>query len=400
MSYQKQAIFVILIFLLISVAGSFGLYESLPGRDNQILESMDNDENRVRIGFFSDPHIRNNAEEVQTDFGAPSSKISSDGKRALNSLNANYIFGLGDLTAHSRHEEWIGYDNWISDINAPVYDFLGNHDRDHHAGVGSYSTGYYTEVGRVADTRVLKMGNNVFILISEEHNPEQDGDNLASTIPEKRFEFVKKYLKKYKDNNNIFLMNHVQLSGTVARSKTWYLGDNPPWIHITDKYLEMLENYEVTAHLSGHIHTDYRMRDEPWDPDLWIGVENIGKFVNGEKINSHNRKYEPKELPESYFFNMPAVAFSHGWVSSRITLLHSGIIEMLSESSDNESQQEYVQTENEGLPWFDTFRSPKLSKILGRSAVYYIELEEGKEETTMVTRWMGGNRDVENYKLK
>lgn len=61
------------------------------GRNNQIIKTTDN-KNKVRIDFFSDIHITNIEEEVQTDFGAPNSEIPTEAKRVLNSLNAEYIW--------------------------------------------------------------------------------------------------------------------------------------------------------------------------------------------------------------------------------------------------------------------------------------------------------------------
>lgn len=338
MKLKKILGVIFLVWFIITILGGLTLEITLPGK-SQSPPLENTGENEVRFAIFADSHITNANEEAQTDLGAPSEEISFDAKYALNHINADYIFGLGDLTAHSQNEEWVGYDNWIRDLNAPVFDLLGNHDKDHHPGVGTYGTGYYTEVGRVSGTKVLKLGNNVFILVSEEHNPEGDGNNLASTIPDKRFNFVEKYLKKYSSSNNIFIMSHVQMSGTTAYSKSWFLGDNPHWKHVTQTYMNLFKKYDVDAHLSGHIHSDYRWVDTPTDQELTIGVEQVGKFVSGEKINKTERKYPPYKLPETYFLNMPVVGYAHGYIGSRLGILQYYFFNKLNPASSNEEAQ-------------------------------------------------------------
>ncbi len=401
MKLSKILKIILVVWLVITILGGITLRTSLPGRSHSSLKSTEEtEENDVRIAIFADPHITNDQQETQTDLGAPSKEISFDAKYALNHIKADYIFGLGDLTAHTQTGEWIGYKKWIENLNAPVYDFLGNHDRDHHPGVGSYGTEYFTKLGRVSATKVLKLGNNIFILVSEDHNPEGDGNNLASIIPDKRFEFIEKYLEKYSDSNNIFIMSHVQMSGTTAYSKTWFLGDNPHWKKVTQTYMTLFEKYGVDAHLSGHIHSDYRWKDTPTDQDLSFGVEQVEKFVSGEKINKTKRKYPPSKLPETYFLNMPVIDYAHGYIGSRLGVLQYYFFNKLNPASSNEeAQKSWIQRENRGPPLMDILHSPKSSFFTGRGAVYYFEMENNSKNIQMITRWSGGNIDVENFKI-
>jgi predicted MPP superfamily phosphohydrolase len=362
----------------------------------------------VRLAFFSDPHIRNIRGAVQADLGRPSYEIPRNAKRAINTINSDYIFGLGDLTAYSKRDEWLGYKSWIEDLNAPVFDLLGNHDKDYtvHT-VGKYGQEYFTELGRVADTRVLKLGNNVFILVSEEHDPEGDGNELASTIPDKRFDFIEKYLKEYSETDNVFVMAHSPLSGTTAYSETWFGGKTKNWIYNTRKYLDLFRNYRIVAHISGHIHMDYRTKDVPDDQDGTQGAENVGKFIHGSEVDNSKIEYHSGPLPPMYFLNMPCMDIAHGFFD----IIHSWLIRLgvkrlilirslFTDKSGAPALKIYMRLDGLGLPLVDFFHNPTTSYFLGRSAVYHFELEEGRDSVDIITRWVDANKDVENYTME
>ncbi len=395
MKLKKILLTIFIIWIIITTIGGIYIQKTIPSRKN---EEVPTPENGVRLAFFSDIHIQNSEQEVQTDIGAPSSEISKNTKIALNTVKPDYIFSTGDLTTHTEPDEWEGYNRWIENLEAPVFDILGNHDRDHLPNWGTYGTGYFTRLGRVSGTKVLKLGNNVFILISEEHNPEFDNNNLASTIPQKRFEFVEKYLKKYSESNNIFIINHVPLSGTTAYSKTWFYGLNKNWTTITKKFMTLLENYDVTVHISGHTHFDYRWKDEPNDQDGTTGVENIEKFISGKKITNSARLHAPYRLPETYFLNMPAADFAHGWLS-RFNFIASPQGNPTTKT-DGGPGNFYSKYEEIGPSLTDILHSPETSSFLGRGAIYYTDFVENQEEIKIITRWASGNSDVEKYEVK
>ncbi len=403
MKLKKILAIIFIAWLAIVITGGLALNFALPGKSKS---SSYPENGEVRIAFFADPHIITADEGTETDIGGPGYDAPRDAVYSLNKCNPDYTFGLGDLTAHTTENEWIGYDSWENKIESPVFDILGNHDKEHLYGVGSCGTGYFTKVGRVSDTKVLKIGNNVFILVSEEHDPEGDGDFLMSTIPEKRFEFIEKQFQKYSENYNIFVMNHTPLPDTAAFSTTWFYGRNPRWQHISKKFKNLLYEYEnsVDVHLSGHIHTDYRMRDDPLDQDLTEGVENVGKFVDGSKIIPSKRKYQPKSLPEVYFLNMPVVDIYHNWGAARFAFLGTLINKLdLNPATDKVSpsaQRQRIESGESGPPIMDILHTAKNSYFTGRGAIYYMEMEGGKEKVNLVTRWTGGNRDMENYTLK
>ena len=395
MNLKKILILLIFTWFAITLAGGLTLRNTLEGSSEPI--TPEKSERTSRLAFFSDIHIQNSNGEVQTDFGSPSSEIPKNTKVALETLNPDFIFNPGDATSHAEIDEWKGYKKWIDGFEAPVFDVFGNHDREHHPG-DNYGTGYFTELNRTSGTKVLKLGNNVFILVSEEHNPEFDNNNLASTIPKKRFEFIEKYLKKYSKSNNVFIINHTPLSGTTAFSRTWYYGLNKNWIHLTNKFFTLLENYDVAAHISGHIHTDYRWRDEPGDSDGTIGVENLDKFVSGMKITNSSRLYAPYRLPETYFLNMPAADFAHGW-GARFYFMAFPKGNPTTKTSGEEGSS-FRKYEELGPSIFDIFHNPRTSGLLGRGAVYYADFTENQERIDIITRWASGNMDVENFGVK
>lgn len=397
-------IFIVWLGLVITAGITFKF--ALPGRSDSSLDETG--ENKVRLAFFADSHIITAHEGTETDVGGPAYDIPRDTVYTLNKCNPDYTFGLGDLTAHTTEKEWVGYDNWVDKIDSEVFDVLGNHDKDHLYGVGSSGTGYFTKVGRVSGTKVLKIGNNIFILVSEEHDKEGDGDLLMSTIPEKRFEFIEEQLKKYSENYNIFIMNHTPITYTTAFSTTWFYGRNPNWEHISKKFKNLLREHEnsIVAHLSGHIHTDYRMRDDPSDQDLTEGAENVGKFVNGTKIDKTKRKYKPKSLPHVYFLNMPVVDIYHNWGAARFAFVATIINELnLSPATHKKTPAEQKQRIKEGIsgpPIMDKLHTSKNSYFTGRGAIYYFNfnMKSGRSEVNLITRWIAGNRDVENYTMK
>ncbi len=403
MGIKKILAIIFIAWLAIIITSGLAYKFALPGKSKSSLDSTN--ENKVRLAFFADPHIITADQGTETDIGGPGYDAPRDAIYAINHCKPDYTFGVGDLTAHTTENEWIGYDNWENKINSPVFDILGNHDKEHLYGVGSSGTGYFTKVGRVSDTKVLKMGNNVFILVSEEHDPEGDGDYLMSTIPKKRFEFVEKQIKKHSENHNIFIMNHTPLPYTAAFSTTWFYGRNPRWKHISKKFKDLLREYEnsVDVHMSGHIHTDYRMRDDPLDQDFTEGAENVGKFVNGAKIDESIRKYRPRSLPHVYFLNMPVVDIYHNWGAARFgffgTVISKLDINPATKKTTPAAQRQRIKSGMSGPPIMDILHTSKNSYITGRSAIYYFDMEKGSERVNLVTRWAGGNRDRENYPI-
>lgn len=327
----------------------------------------------VRLVFFADLHFQDAKGGIQTDIGSPSYKIPRHTKKALNSVAPDYIFGLGDLTTHSEPEEWSAYREWLSGLKAPVFDLLGNHDRKHLNHKGSYGKGYFTKLNRTSATKVLKMGNNVFILLSEAHNPERDGNKLASTIPDKRLDFVEKYLERF-NKSNIFILSHTPIPGTTAFSSHWFSGENEYWKNASSKLLRLIEEHDVVGHITGHVHIDYRM-EEPFSR------KGKGKFVSGSDL--------PGNLSGTYFLNMPVVDYAHGWVGSHFPVL-IGLGNFL-----NKKRMNFHQVfEDKGLPITDA-----LYAFLGRSAIYYMDFAENQREIEVITRWVKPNSDVESYKI-
>ncbi len=346
---------------------------------------------KVRIAFFSDLHIRDNKIQSQTDFGSPSRWIPKKAQEALNDINPDYIFGLGDLTASGHKKDWLGYKKWMKGVETPIFDLMGNHDRDYTVFHRyNYGEEYFSVLGRVAGTKAVKIGNLIFILISEEHDPEGNKNILTSTIPLKRFAFIKKLLQRYAKNNNVFILSHTLLRGTTALSNDWSFNDIKDWAIISKRFFKIFEEFPVIAHLTGHTHLDYRYQARMEDVEQKRYSQKIGKFVDGRKYN---------HLPDIYFLNIPCIDTDHGWVGSNFALLRK-LGGKVTKAPRSPLRRLYIKLEEKGPPVFDILHKSKVSNILGRPAVYYFDIFPGGESVRMITRWAGANKDVESYNVQ
>ncbi|MFW6115618.1 MAG: metallophosphoesterase family protein, partial [Chloroflexota bacterium] len=342
----------------------------------------------TRIAFFADLHIRGDELHSQTDFGAPTRIVPRKAREALNDIAPDYIFGLGDLTAESAPEDWRGYQRWLEGIDAPVFDIFGNHDRDYTVFVThSYGEEYYSVLGRVADTKALRIGNTIFVLISEEHNPEGNPSPLTSTVPDKRFQFLESILKEYSSDHNIFVLSHTLLRSTTALSDQWSFNDTRMWTDVTKKFFRLFDQYPVVGHLTGHTHIDYRYRAHVRNLDGTRRKRKVGKFVDGRAYDS---------LPTTTFLNMPCVDTAHGWVGSNFAFMRT-LGKSTAKAKKSPVRKIYMSLEERGPRLFDTLYRSRINDVLGRGAVYYVDLIPGQGYLAVTTRWLRKNRDVERY---
>jgi predicted MPP superfamily phosphohydrolase len=345
----------------------------------------------IRIGIFADLHIRGDELRAQTDFGAPSRIVPRKARQALNDIEPDYVLGLGDLTAESSPEDWRGYKKWLEGVDAPVFDVFGNHDRDYTVfTTHNYGEEYFSVLGRVADTKALRIGNAIFVLISEEHNPEGSANRLTSTVPDKRFRFLEKVLQEYAHDHNVFVLSHTLLRGTTALSTDWGFNDTRSWKIITTKFFRLFEEYPVVAHLTGHTHIDYRYRSRARNLDGSRRDGKVGKFLDGRAVEF---------LPDTTFLNMPCVDTAHGWIGSNFALLRE-LGKTTARARKSPFRKLFMQVEEKGPPFFDVLYRSRLNNVLGRAAVYYVDLVPGKNHATVTTRWLRKDRDVEHYPLR
>ena len=344
----------------------------------------------VRVAFFADLHIRRDKLQSQTDLGAPSKVVPRKAQRALNDIEPDVVFGLGDLTAESDGEDWLGYRRWLESIDAPVFDLLGNHDRDYTVfSRHNYAEEYFDVVGRVSGTKALAIGNTIFILISEEHNPEGAANRLTSTVPLKRFAFLEEILKDRSECSNIFVLSHTLLRGTTALSDHWGFNDTRAWTTITRRYFDLFDRYPVVAHLTGHTHLDYRYRARVKDLEGNPRSGKVGKFVDGR---------EWAELPDTYFLNMPCVDTAHGWFGSNFALLRE-LGKATARARKSPFRKMFMMVEEKGPPIFDLIYRSAINNVLGRAAIYYMDLIPGQDHVRVRTRWLRKNRDMEDHRV-
>ncbi len=244
-------------------------------------------------------------------------EIPVDAKNSVNSVDPDYIFDIGDLTESSEREEYSAYSDWVDDLEGEIFAIQGGHDREHREGK-PYGTGFFTELDFNSPTRVLKMGNMVFILISEDRYYYNNNGNIwLHHITPQLHNWIENKIEKYSvENNNIFIMEHCPPHNTVAWSDGyWWATSELPWARSSERLRNTIENHEnhVVAHISGHLHTKDNWRDIPEDKTRYgfgdgdKGIENVGHFVNGEK---------KQWLPDTYFLNPQALCYTHGSASS------------------------------------------------------------------------------------
>ncbi len=352
-------------------------------------------QNKIRLAFLSDLHFEGGETRSQSDFGGSSQIVLSRAKKIVSNLNPDLIFILGDMTAFGRKEEWLNYKKWISEFDAPVYDVFGNHDRNYSVHCEKNDgEEYFTELGRTADTKTIRLGNFVFILVSEENNPAGSEDMFNVIIPDKRLNYIKQTLEKYAANNNVFVISHTPPAGTTVYSTRWMTNNPEVWIPVSKKLLDIYSQHPVLAHLSGHTHIDYRLKRRVIKLDGKKSKEKRGKFVKGDDKN---------ELPDTYFLNLPSVDTAHGWMSGRIP---PALLRFDDSYKDWNSFARRVFTKIETInlsgsfSFFDFLSGSKLKSVLGRSGVYYLDLIKGKKELDVITRRLENNQDDEVYCLQ
>jgi len=290
-------------------------------------------------------------------------EIPVDAEETVNSVNPDYIFDTGDVTESSAREEYKAYSEWVDNLEGETFAIQGGHDREHRKG-DPYGTGFFTEGDFNSPTQVLKMGNMVFILISEDRYYYNNGNIWLHHITPQLHNWIENKIEKYStENNNIFIMEHCPPHNTVAWSDGhWWATSDTPWANSSKRLKETIEDHEnhIVAHISGHIHTKDNWRDVPKDKTIYgfgdwdKGIENVGHFVNGGK----------KEwLPDTYFLNPQALCYTHGSASS----LKSSPIYYF----------DLLNGENEFMIKTKNIKTEKITRTYPINTEYPIELEDG-----------------------
>lgn len=346
----------------------------------------------MRIAFFSDLHIYDDIIASQTDLGGASRLIPERLKEELNGIQPDLIFNLGDSTSIGATKEWLNYNQWRSEVKAPIYEVFGNHDRNYNVFCSdNVGEEFFTVLGWASDTKALKFGNNIFILISEEYSPAGSKDMFTATIPDKRLGFVESVLRKYASGNNIWILSHTPISGTTVLSTRWMCNNPKIWWQISSRYLELYQKYDVVAHFTGHTHIDYRLRLKVKGGDGKFSQERRGILLNGKGY---------KDLPDTYFLNLPCIAIAHGWLSGRFPFLIrlDDSYKHWKENKLRRAQLSYL--DSKGLNLVDWIIKSRWDRKLGRSAIYYMDLEEGMSTCDLITRDIVLKEDVSKYQLK
>ncbi len=171
-------------------------------------------------------------------------EIPVNAENSVNSVSPDYIFDTGDLTESGAREEYKAYSNWIDNLEGKTFSIQGGHDREHRKG-DPYGTGFFTECNFKSPTRVLKMGNLVFLLISEDRYYYSKGNIWLHHITPQLHNWIENKVKKYSvENNNIFIMEHCPLHNTVAWSDGhWWATEEPPWVRSSKRLKKTIKGF-------------------------------------------------------------------------------------------------------------------------------------------------------------
>jgi predicted phosphodiesterase len=342
-----------------------------------------------KIAFFADLHIQTSQLQSQTDFGAPSKLLPKLAAKSIKSINPDLLFGLGDQTAFGSETDWLGYKKWRDQFSMPIYEIFGNHDRNYNIySLVDHGRQYFELLGYVSDTKAIKIGNLIFILVSEEHNPESSEIELTSTIPKKRFDFIEKVLAKYCEKNNVFVLSHTPIMGTTVLSDTWIFNDLQASKAMSGRYLSLYKKYPVVAHISGHVHVDYRKKSKVIMPDGEKSKDKIGKFIDGHNYSS---------LPNMFFLNMPCVATSHGLPGSTFPWLNI-FTRNSHKNQTTKARSIFFNKENKRFSIWD-FKLSHFPTLPPRSALYYFNLVSDSNYLEVITHWIEANYEVERTKI-
>jgi len=313
----------------------------------------------IRLGFCTDIHF-NAAPGTNDEFGGVKYRkgesdyvIPVKARDAFVAVKPDYIFDCGDLTEGRTpgNDSYKYYKQWMDALGAPVYPILGNHDRICDNPGDTYGTGLFSEMGQLSSTKILKMGNMIFILISDEHTNLYSQTDIPHT--DKKFAWVKDQIAKYASGDyNIFILEHYPVPNTTAWSDGYWYGTNAPIrAYAETEWKNMLTTYQnsVVAHVSGHLHCNFAWEDTPDDITFYNGygdgnkgVEDVGMFLNGSDYAN---------LPNIYFLNIQALDHRHG------------------------AAKNYLST----------------------TAIYYADMENGATQFQLITRDIYENKDVDSY---
>lgn len=312
-----------------------------------------------RIGFCTDIHFNappGSDDEfggVKNNRGVSDYNIPVKARDAFITVKPDYIFDCGDITEGRTpgNDSYKYYKQWMDALGVPVFPVLGNHDRICDDPGDTYGTGFFSEMGQLSSTRTLKMGNMIFILISDEHTNLYNKTDVPHT--DKKFAWVKDQVTRYSTGNyNIFFIEHYPVPNTTAWSDGYWYGTNAPirdYAETAWKTMLTTCQNNVVAHISGHLHCHYAWEDTPNDitnysgfGDGNSGVENVGMFINGSNFAN---------LPPVYFLNLQALDHKHG----------------------------------------------NAKRYLSTSAIYYTDMQNGANQFQLITRDIYQNMDVASY---
>ncbi len=170
----------------------------------------------------------------------------------INEVSIDFVLLAGDLAADSKYPEpeivdaWIGAmaDRFTTDINAPVYGVIGNHDiiRDETIGKTIYEN-YFGPTYYAFDIK----GTHFVVLDTQ----RLEGTKLVYTSTERQLAWLEQDLAGVAEDSPIVVFCH-------EPSYDWV--DTPEG----EAMFTLLQQAGITALLNGHWHTNEVLREEPF----------------------------------------------------------------------------------------------------------------------------------------
>ncbi len=203
---------------------------------------------------FSDPHMGWLAAVKQVEVGTPESLDNTQLKaviRKINVMKPDFVYCSGDMVSYPNDDRYTGkFREAVSGLNCPLYCAAGNHD------IIISENGlrkYYEDYGR--DYYKFVYNNSLFLVI----------DTCATERYRKSDAYEQKQRRWLENNlegsktcgyNHIFVMCHIPFI-----SKSYDEEDSYDAVRtdLREKYLDILDKYNVEYVLAGHLH---------WETDI------------------------------------------------------------------------------------------------------------------------------------
>ncbi len=159
----------------------------------------------------------------------------------VNELNPDFVIITGDLTEQGTPEEYVELKKVLAELKPKLYTVAGNHELQK----GTLAS-YEKEMGKPYQTFTHK--DVAFFLLNNTMRNDKGKSMHHSKLDDEQMVWLQKELEAAKTAGakQIIMAAHMPVSTKMGSYNTQRLD--------ADTFLPLLEQYEVTAHISGHRH--------------------------------------------------------------------------------------------------------------------------------------------------